>query len=219
MADAGSRRPDRTRVAAGPRWAWLLPVLLAVGGCGRSEAPRAADQQYAGEYEQPADGTAGVDPVTQLAELQRGAPEDVVRLMLQWDTAGLRFEDPYEDLLTRLYCYIPEQNCRSDEPAWDFAVVVTGFTLDPVLETGDSAQFVATFDELGAVWPDHTQGPLGMPPETLSLKRMDGLWRVVGLGSQMPPHLSPNGLLHKYRGVQPDSAVLARWLEDQENNK
>jgi hypothetical protein len=59
-------------------------------------------------------------PAAWLEELQRGAPEDVARLLLQWDTAGLRFEGRYADALAELYCYQPEQQCRSDEPAWDF---------------------------------------------------------------------------------------------------
>jgi hypothetical protein len=75
---------------------------------------------------------------------------------------------------------------------------------------------VITFDEVGAVWPDRTQEPLGSPPEVLSLKRIDGRWRVVGVESQMPPHLSRDALLRTYRGVLPDSTVIARWLDERQ---
>ena len=204
------------RAGAG-RHVMLLAAVL--GACGRGEQPQAADRGgLVADGGAPAaeDVVADVAPAAQLAELQRGSPEDVVRLLLQWDTAGLRFDGPYADALAGLYCFQPEQGCVSDEPAWDFAVVVDGYTLDPVVVSADSAQYVATFDEVGAVWPDRLADPIGTPPETLSLRRMDGLWRIVGLGSQMPPHLSRNGVLRTYRGVEPDSAVVARWLEDRD---
>jgi hypothetical protein len=154
------------------------------------------------------------DAAARLAAAQAAGPEAVVRLLLEWDTAGLRYEAPFTDLLAGVYCFQPEQQCLNDEPYYDFAIVVTGYQLDPAFVGPDSAQFVALFDELGMAWPDALQDPPGSPPETLTVKLMAGRWRLVGTGSQFPPHLSPNGLLHRYRGIQPDSAVIARWLED-----
>lgn len=204
-------------------WVAMAAALaLAACGGGADDGAAGSAQPYLDEPGEetiasyPDEGAANGPPAAWLEELQQGAPEDVARLLLQWDTAGLRFEGPYADALMALYCYQPEQQCRSDEPAWDFVLVVDGYTLDPVLETPDSAQYVITFDEVGAVWPDRTSEPIGSPPETLSLKRMDGRWRVVGLESQMPPHLSRSALLRTYRGVQPDSSVIANWLEERQ---
>jgi len=97
----------------------------------------------------------------------------------------------------------PEEQCRSDEPVYEFAVIVEGYTLDPVFLGEDSAQFVVIFDEVGALWPDRMADPLGTAPETLSLKRMAGRWRLVGPDAPMPEHLSRNGVLRRFRACSP----------------
>jgi hypothetical protein len=133
----------------------ILALLLA--GCGRSAEQAGADYDTAGTQGVPAEPDAAwpeadepdVAPAARLEEVQAGPPEDVARLLLQWDTAGLRLEGRHADALTSLYCYQPEQQCQSDEPAWDFVLAVDGFMLEPVVETADSAQYVITFDEVG----------------------------------------------------------------------
>jgi hypothetical protein len=193
----------------------VLAGAAVLAACNRGAEPGGGAAAHRGAAPT-ADAAQEQAPAAWLAEVQRGSPEDVVRLLLQWDTAGLRLEGLYADALMQLYCYLPEQQCRSDEPAWDFVLVVDGYLLDPVLEATDSAQYVVTFDEVGIVWPDGLEEPAGAALDTLSLKRMDGRWRVVGVTSQMPPHLSRHAVLRTYRGVQPDSAVIARWLEERE---
>lgn len=202
-----------------------LVAWLAACGRGGSASSAASEESAPPDVDltsdvgvaQPTAESPTIAPAARLAVAQAGPPEDVVRLLFEWDTAGLRFEGPYADALSRLYCFEPEQNCRSDEPAWEFALIVDGYQLDPVLEGEDSAQYVVTFDEIGAAWPDSLADPLGTPPDTLSLKRMDGRWRIVAFSPELPPHLSPNGLLHRYRGLTPDSVVIARWLRDRED--
>ena len=216
---SGGRAPapqrGHSRVGQGLRPGALALLLAACGG-GDSAVPAASGTNQAdAEAAALAEPAAGqVDPAAQLDEVQQGAAEDVVRLLLQWDTTGLRYEAPWADALAQLYCFIPEEQCRSDEPVYEFAVIVEGYTLDPVFLGEDSAQFVVIFDEVGALWPDRTADPLGTAPETLSLKRMAGRWRLVGPDAPMPEHLSRNGVLRRFRGVQPDSVVIERWLRE-----
>jgi hypothetical protein len=49
-------------------------------------------------------------------------------------------------------------------------------------------------------------------PDTLWLKKMDGRWRIVGVESQLEPHLSPGVALRRYARDAADSARISEWL-------
>ncbi|HSJ15041.1 MAG TPA: hypothetical protein VK939_11535 [Longimicrobiales bacterium] len=138
----------------------------------------------------------------------------VVALVLAWDTAGLRFERDYEDALRRIYCFDPANRCASEEPAWEELAVVDGYQVEPLHEGPDSARFQVIHDEIARVWPGGMEASAGSPPLTITLRRLDGGWRIVAIEPPLTPRLSRRALLRRYSGVAPDSAVLARWLRE-----
>lgn len=182
------------------RW-WLLPLGLAA--C--AEPPPAAEQQ------------AALAAVPSAAERMRAAMQAGARasldLLLQWDTAGLRHEPAEDAALAELYCFLPAEGCLSEEPGWDHVVAVRGYQVEPLYETPDSAAYSVVFDEIGVVWPDGVEEPQGLEPPVVRFARVAGAWRLVGAPPQ-PPHLSAAAIARRYRGVQPDSGVIVRWLRE-----
>jgi hypothetical protein len=139
-------------------------------------------------------------------------PEDVVRLLLAWDTAGSRFEPEHSEALDRIYCYIPEENCMSEEPGWDVADVVRGYSIRSFLATPDSAVVEVSFDRLGYISLDGFVKDTVTQVHTLWLKSLNGDWRIVNVESQMGPHLSRSVAYRKWAGAVSDSAALAAKL-------
>lgn len=193
------------------RGAVLAGALVAVGcndgppgADGSDRSPVAADPRadIGSESEALAESAASVRSLP---------PERILSLLLQWDTAGLRFEDPRAEALDSVYCYLPEQDCLSPEPGWDRARIVRGYSFGPAYEDPDSAVFVIDFEGLGWAWSDGLEVDERTESETVWFKRIAGAWRIVGVESQMPPHLSVDAASRGYARTATDSAVLARW--------
>jgi hypothetical protein len=191
--------------------ALLLGAALACTGDPEPRAERGAARATSVEAPRPA---TGPDPGAAAALAGRTSPAAVVALVLAWDTADLRYAPGYEEALQSLYCFEPAAGCRSEEPGWGELTVVDGYLVERVFESADSAQLVLIHDVLGTVWPGGFEATAGSPAVTVTLRRLDGGWRIIAFDPPLAPHLSRTALLRRYAGVVPDSQVLARWLRE-----
>ena len=182
-----------------PHW---LALALCIGCAGEAER---------GETVSEAMGAAD-DPMALALDASLEGPGAVVDLLLGWDSAGLRSDARYDGAFGVLTCVDPARRCERDEPGFDHVVVVNGYRTEQTLASEDSAQFSVLFDEAGIVWQDGMEDPVGSPPLLLTVRRIDGYWRIVGSSASFAPRLSPDALLRQYSGLHPDSAVLAQWL-------
>ena len=168
----------------------------------------------------PAEGTAAAVGGPAAGDRMRDAMQTGARaaldLLLQWDTAGLRDEPAEAAALASLYCFLPAQGCLSEEPGFDHAIAVRGYMVEPLYEAPDSAAYTVVFDEIGVVWPDGLEESQTTEPQRLRFARMAGGWRLVEATPALQPHLSVDAIARRYRGVHPDSGVIARWLRDRE---
>lgn len=139
-------------------------------------------------------------------------PAAVVNLVLEWDTAGLRFDERHAEALGRVNCYILEEDCLSTEPGWDMITAVRGYEVQAIHEDADSAVYAIRFDEIGTLSGETMKATSGTQPDTLWLKRINGMWRIVSVESQMGPHLSPTAAFRMQAGLVSDTAKLAAWL-------
>jgi hypothetical protein len=157
------------------------------------------------ENNKPADPRSRVDV---MAAAMNAAPDSVLHLLLTWDTAGLRFETEHQKALVRAYCYVPENDCMSEEPGWDVSSLVRGYSVKSLTDEPDSAAFVVTFDHAADVGNEYVDAA-GVPaPDTVTFRRMNGQWRLVGVESQMSPHLGLRAALSAYAKTAADSARL-----------
>lgn len=194
--------------------ATALAALLAAA-CADA-APRDAAPGSAAADSAPADVSWADDPQLQLLDAMQTGPREVVDLLLAWDTAGLRSDPAHAAALAQLWCFQPDADCAGEETGWDFVIAVRGFQVEPEHADADSARFAVVFDQIGVIWPDGMEEPEPARPQAITLRRIDGLWRVVGRASELPPHLAPDAIARQYRGVHPDSAVIVRWLNARE---
>lgn len=162
-----------------------------------------------------ASGTAaeGV-PAEAVRAAMLGSAAEVVALVLAWDTADLRFAAGYEEALQAAWCLEAAGACRGDEAGGEELLVVDGYQVEPVFSGADSAQFAVTHDVLGTVWQGGMGDADGVPPVTLTLRRLERGWRIVAAQPPLAPHLSRTALLRRFAGVAPDSLMLARWLRE-----
>lgn len=156
------------------------------------------------------------DPQLLLLDAMQTGPRAVIDLLLAWDTAGLRREPAFAAALAQLWCFQRDAGCAGQETGWDFVIAVRGYQVEQEHTGADSARFVVVFDEIGVIWPDGMEAPEPAQPQGISLRLVDGLWRVVGRESELAPHLSVDAIARQYRGVHPDSAVIVRWLHARE---
>lgn len=175
-------------------------------GVGAGPAPAAS------EVSAPGAGNGRPEEAVRAAML--GSAADVVALLLAWDTADLRFAAGYEEALQAAWCLEAAGACRGDEAGGEELLVVDGYQVEPVFSSADSAQFAVTHDVLGTVWQGGMGDAEGVPPVTLTLRRLERGWRIVAAQPPLAPHLSRTALLRRFAGVAPDSLMLARWLRE-----
>lgn len=194
-------------------------VLVALAACADA-APRNEVEGGPATAPDAADGTdtvVGTAPAgDRMREAMQASARAALDLLLRWDTAGLRDEPAESAALSRLYCFLPEQGCLSEEPGFDHAIAVRGYMVEPLYETPDSAAYSVVFDEIGVVWPDGLEESQTTEPQRLRFARMAGGWRLVEATPALQPHLSVDAIARRYRGVHPDSGVIVRWLRDRE---
>lgn len=193
----------------------LLAVALLATACADAAQREAALESAPPETASASDAWAE-DPQLLLLDAMQTGPRAVVDLLFAWDTAGLRREPAFAAALGQLWCFQPDAGCAGQETGWDFVIAVRGFQVEAEHTGGDSARFVVVFDEIGVIWPDGMEEPEPAPPQAISLRLIDGLWRVVGRESELAPHLSVDAIARYYRGVHPDSSVIVRWLHARE---
>jgi len=155
-------------------------------------------------------------PAELVDEAMRAGPSQVVSLLLQWDTAGVRFTVDHAAALKRVNCYNPPGECFNEEPGWDIAAAVSGYAVERLYEGRDSAAFAITFDQIGVLSHDLMERDRSSVSNVIRLKQSDGQWKIVGVESPMMPHLSRRVALERYAGRAADSAALAEWLFDPE---
>ncbi len=139
-------------------------------------------------------------------------PVGIVNLILRWDTAGVRFGPAYTEALGRVYCYMPENDCMSEELAWGMANVVTSYEVRPVSERSDSAVVEVVFSQVGVVDPSGFTENVASARDTVWFRRIDGRWRIVNVESQIQPHLSRAAAYREWSVAVPDSVVLKAQL-------
>lgn len=193
------------------RGAVLTGVLVAMGCNAGPPVPEGSDRPSVAADPQAENGPDSERSAESAESVRSLTPERILSLLLQWDTAGLRFEDPHAEALDSVYCYLPEQDCFSPEPGWDMARIVGGYRFGPTYEGPDSAVFVIDFEGLGWISSEGLEAEEGIDSETVWFKRIAGSWRIVGVESQMPPHPSIDAALRGYARTAEDSAMLARW--------
>jgi hypothetical protein len=203
-------------------------LLLLLLGCGRSNEtegePANPDPTPATEVQSATDpyresvrrdlapGSEGETPAPYLAAVRQAmasGPEAVLELYLAWDTAGYRFaQDGHALALDVMSCFRPEEGCINPEPGWDFAVVVRGYSWDPMFILPDSAAFVVSWDQVGQLPRYPTSRPFrSHPPDTVLIRRMENGWR---LGGVIWPHVSlAQGLEFSRSAV--DTALVRQW--------
>ena len=158
------------------------------------------------------------EPTTYLAAAaqasQRG-PLDVVRLLARWDTAGktLSYGDDadYDSARDFLICWLPSEQCQTDEPGWDSHSVVSGYTMRLVRQDGDSALVEVKYDKV-ADWSGASHYVVDQQPIrwTVHLERTDARWRVVDPESQKEPFISRDAALRLMARTRSDTmAVLS----------
>lgn len=157
-------------------------------------------------------GERHLSPAALAVTATKAGPAAVVNLLLEWDTAGLRFDSRYGGALRRMYCYIPDQDCLSPEPGWDMLIAVRGYKIQTIYEGADSAAYAVQFDAIGTLSGESMEAASGTQLDTLWLRRFNGAWRIVGVESQMPPHLSPTAAYRVHARLVSDTAQLAAWL-------
>jgi hypothetical protein len=135
-------------------------------------------------------------------------PIQILQLLTRWDTAGLRFDSAYARATGRVYCFIPKEQCLSEEPGWDLANVVTSYAIKPVFEGPDSAVFEISFEELGTVDRGGFSQSDSISRNTVWFKQINSEWRIVSVESQMPPHLSKSAAYRLWSKAVPDSIRL-----------
>jgi hypothetical protein len=139
-------------------------------------------------------------------------PTEILQLLLGWDTAGVRFEEGQMKALKKLYCYLPDEECMSEEPGWDMANVLVSYEITPILERQDSGVFEIAFDQIGSVDAGGFSTAIVSARDTVHFKRLGGQWRIVGVESQMMPHLSKAAAYRRWSKAVPDSAALKAQL-------
>jgi hypothetical protein len=76
-------------------------------------------------------------------------PQHILSIALAWDTAGLRFQQPYAGVLQSIYCFLPEEECFSPEPGWDVARIVRGYEKQVLHEGNNEIAVSVHFDGVG----------------------------------------------------------------------
>ena len=139
-------------------------------------------------------------------------PVAVVRFLATRDTAGDRlsfgFNPDADSAYVHLICWIPAENCETDEPGWDTFSVVSGFDIEALWIRGDSAQIEARFPTV-AIGNGLTARRDTVRWRPL-LQREGGRWRVVSPESQKMPLPSIATALRRLARTRADTALLTQ---------
>jgi hypothetical protein len=164
----------------------------------------------------PPSANAHVDdrtPTDSMAEALSRGPGQATHFLVHWDMAGVRFDSAYVEAVRQLYCFIPEEDCRSEEPGWDFANVVTSYEIKTVLQAEDSAIFEIAFQQVGRIDQDGFTRVDSTARDTVRFKRIKSRWRIVGVDSQLEPHLSKASTYRLWSKAVADSSKLRSELD------
>jgi hypothetical protein len=181
-------------------------LALCVAGCS-PELPQNDDRVNA----EPSSEAAS-SPLDLAHAAMKESPDKVLRLLLTWDTAGLRFEPTHMEALDSVYCYIPEDGCFSEEPGWDVSTLVRGYSFEPLVSGPDTAAFALKFDRVADLSSNGVESPNSTEPDTIAFRRIAGKWRIVGVESQISPHLGLSAALQRYAKSRADSASLSKLV-------
>lgn len=140
----------------------------------------------------------------------RASARDVVSLLAAWDTAGLTLDgtSPNREARDSLLCWVPSENCETDEPGWDQSSIVTGYEIVEVTERGDSASAVVRYEVVGELLGWQLKDSAWTQMWRPKLARSEGRWFIVDPESQRPPALSLNTTLRVWAKTGADSAAV-----------
>jgi len=137
-------------------------------------------------------------------------PEAVLQLYLAWDTAGYRFSrDGHGRALYEMSCFLPNEDCFSPEPGWDFVLVVRGYSWKPTFVSSDSAVFAVVYDQVGHLPGYANRDFQPNPPDTVRVRRMEEGWFLARF---ITPHVSLNRAL-EFSLSASDTTLVRQWQE------
>jgi hypothetical protein len=186
-------------------------LALFLAGCS-PESPQNEDRVNAGPSSESAAAGGASSPVELMRAAMADSPDKVLRLLLTWDTAGLRFEPSHKEALDSVYCYIPDEGCLSEEPGWDVSTLVRGYVVESLVSNPDTAAFALKFDRVADLTSDGVESVESSGPDTVAFRRIAGKWRIVGVDSQIGPHLGLTAALQRFAKSAVDSASLSNVM-------
>jgi hypothetical protein len=177
------------------------------------------------EVRQPTDRTVISEEVATINGNQTGAayaeaaqratqksPNAVIQLFMIWDLAGKRGshgqDKGYDQAYASVVCWIPKEQCQTDEPAYDAAAIIDGYTINDASLHGDSAVVEVVGSRIAEFDGTEIRQNKSSIRWIVTLRRLDGRWRIVSPESQRIPWVSIEAALQRYARTRSDTVAL-----------